>query len=82
MYADLGVGEYWRFDATGGEFYGEWLVRERLADGEYRRLELRQEDDGRAWSHSEVLELDLWWISGDLRFWDPVAGRLVLRREE
>ena len=32
LYAELGVGEYWRYDATGGEFYGEPLVGERLVD--------------------------------------------------
>ena len=82
LYAELGVLEYWRYDATGGEFYGEPLVGEYLEDGEYRRFELRQESDGRLWSHSEVLDLDIWWIDGDLRFWDPVAGGWLLRRDE
>ena len=82
LYAELGVAEYWRYDATGGEFYGDPLVGERLVDGEYRRFELRQESDGRVWSHSEVLNLDIWWLEDDLRFWDPVAGGWLLRREE
>ena len=82
LYADLGVGEYWRYDATGGEFYGEPLVGEYLVDGEYRRFELRHEPDGRVWSHSEVLDLDIWWLEDDLRFWDPVDGDWLLRREE
>ncbi len=47
LYAELGVGEYWRYDGTGGEFYGEPLVGERLVDGEYRRLEMRRESAGR-----------------------------------
>ena len=38
--------------------------------------------DGRVWSHSEVLNLDIWWLEDDLRFWDPVAGGWLLRREE
>ena len=82
LYADLGVGEYWRFDATGGEFYGEPLVGERLVDGEYRRLEMRRESGGRVWGHSEALNLELWWVDGDLRFWDPAAESWLLRREE
>ena len=82
LYAELGVGEYWRFDATGGEFYGEPLVGERLVDGEYRRLEMRREDDGRVWGHSDVLNLELWWTDGDLRFWDPAEKGWLLRREE
>ena len=82
LYAELGVGEYWRYDETGGDFYGEPLVGERLVDGEYRRLELHRESDGGVWCHSEVLNLDLWWYDGDLRFWDPVAGHWLLSHEE
>ena len=82
LYAELGVGEYWRYDATGRAFYGEPLVGERLVDGEYSRVELRHESDGRIWSHSEALNLDLWWVDGELRFWDPVADRWLLSQEE
>ena len=82
LYAEIGVGEYWRYDATGGEFYGEPLVGECLVDGEYRRFELRRESDGKVWSHSEALNLDLWWVDGELRFWDPVAGHWLLSQEE
>ena len=82
LYAKLGVGEYWRYDATGGEFYGEPLVGEVLVEGEYRRLEIVREDDGRVWSHSEALNLGLWWTEGDLRFWDPAVGRWLLSHEE
>ena len=51
-------------------------------DGEYRRLEMRRETDGRVWAHSEALNLELWWTDGDLRFWDPAAESWLLRREE
>ena len=82
LYAELGVTEYWRFDATGGEFYGEPLVGERLVDGEYRRLVMRVEEDGRVGGHSDVLNLELWWEDGELRFWDPVTDRWLLSQEE
>ena len=82
MYAELGVSEYWRYDSTGGNFYGEPLVGERLVDSEYLRFELRFEDDGRVWSHSDALNLDLWWTDGNLRFWDPVTGKWLLSQEE
>ena len=78
LYAEIGVSEYWRYDETGGDFYGEPLVGERLADGEYRRLEMHVEDDGRVWGHSDALNLDLWWIDGELKYWDPVAGEWLL----
>ena len=82
LYAELGVGEYWRYDATGGQFYGEALVGERLVGGEYRRTEMHGDSDGRTWSHSEALNLDLWWTDGELRFWDPVVDRWLLNQEE
>ena len=82
LYAEIGVGEYWRYDATGGAFYGEPLVGEVLVEGEYRRLEMVREADGRVWSHSEALNLDLWWVDGELRFWDPVVDRWLLSQEE
>ena len=74
LYAWLGIGEYWRFDATGGEFYGEPLVGEVLVDGEYQRLEVQQNDDGLLWGHSPALGLDLCWEGGRLRFYDPATG--------
>ena len=82
LYARLGVSEYWRYDSTGGEFYGEPLVCERLVDGEYHRIEMHDEDDDSVWSHSNALNLDLWWIGGELRFWDPAARDWLLSHEE
>ncbi|MCY4578679.1 MAG: Uma2 family endonuclease [Chloroflexi bacterium] len=82
LYAELGVSEYWRYDSTGGDFYGEPLAGERLVDGAYRRFELRAENDGRMWGHSDALNLDLWWTDGELRFWDPAAGQWLLSQEE
>ena len=82
LYARLGISEYWRYDSTGGEFYGEPLMGEYLVDGEYRRFEMRHEPDGRIWAHSPTLNLDLWWEDGRLRFWDPVTERWLLNQEE
>ncbi len=82
LYAELGVTEYWRYDETGGEFYGEPLVGERLVDGKYQGLELRRESDGSVQAHSDVLGLDLMWDEGELRFWDPVAECWLLSHEE
>ena len=82
LYAEIGVGEYWRFDPSGGDFYGEPLVGERLVDGEYERFELRHQEDGSVRSHSEALNLELQWIDGELRFWDPVKGERLLNQQE
>ncbi len=82
LYARLGVTEYWRYDPTGSDFYGEPLVGERLVDGEYERMEMNGESDGRVWGLSEVLNLEFWWDGGELRFWDPVGGVWLLNYEE
>ena len=82
LYAEIGVGEYWRYDGTGGDYYGEALVGERLVDGEYERFPMRSEDDGSVWSHSDALNLDLWWVDGELRFWDAVGEQWLLSHEE
>ena len=82
LYAEIGVLEYWRYDATGGDFYGEPLVGERLVDGEYRRLELRYAGDGSVRAISEVLNLELCWADGELRFWNPVEQHWLLSQEE
>ena len=82
LYARLAIPEYWRYDSTGGEFYGEPLVGEYLADGEYRRLDMHTEPDGRVWAHSPILNLDLWWDDGRLHFWDPMADQWLLNQKE
>ena len=75
LYAELGIEEYWRFDSTGGDFYREPLVGERLVDGEYQRLEVGFDADGRVRGHSDVLNLDICWEDGHLRAYEPVDGR-------
>ena len=82
LYADLGIGEYWRYDQTGGRFYREPLVGERLVGGEYQRLEMRREPDGSVWGHSDALNLDLWWVEGELRYWDPGQAKWLLTHQE
>ena len=82
IYAMMGVREYWRYDQMGGTFYGEPLVGERLVNGEYQRLKMRGRKDGPVWARSDVLNLDLWWIEGELRIYDPVQSRWELSYEE
>ena len=82
LYAHLGISEYWRYDQTGGDFYGDPLVGERLVNGEYQPLQMREDDDGRIWARSPALNLDLYWDAGDLRYWDPVAEEWLLNYEE
>ncbi len=73
-YAGYGVGEYWRFDHTGGRYHDAALAGERLVGGAYEPLRITAEPGGVIWGHSPVLGLDLCWDEGHLRVYDPVAG--------
>ena len=81
-YAALGIGEYWRFDPSGGEYHDVPLAADTLVNGEYVPVEIVAESDGRRWGYSETLELELWWEEGTLRFRDRVSGEFLLTPEE
>ena len=76
-YAGYGVREYWRFDHTGGRYHDAPLAGDRLVAGEYEPLPIHEEPDGVRWGHSPVLGLDLCWEAGELRMYDPVAGKYL-----
>ena len=82
LYARIGFGEYWRFDGSGGDFYGEPLVGEYLADGEYHRFDVAPDGEGRPHGYSPALRLWLYWEGGRLRFYDPATGEWLLNRAE
>ncbi len=81
-YERLLVGEYWRFDNTGGEYHDRALAGDLLVDGRYVDIELHVEADGMIWGHSPALGLDLCWDNGRLRFYDPVAGEYLRSHSE
>ena len=68
--------EYWRFDPTGGELYGEALWGGTLVDGQYRSIPLTTEPDGVLKGYSDILHISLCWIEegNRLRFYDPATG--------
>ena len=75
LYAAIGIGEYWRYDPTeNSRYYGERLVGERLVDGEYQRLPVAPDAEGRPRGYSPTLELDLVWEDRILRFYNPTTG--------
>ena len=83
LYAQIGIGEYWRYDPTKTSIhYGEKLVGERLVNGRYERLPLSRMPDGSPWGYSPTLDLDLCWTDETLRFYDPAAGRYLPTRVE
>ena len=81
-YAALGIGEYWRFDPSGGDFHDRHIAGDTLIDGEYVPVEIVEESDGGRWGYSEVLGLELWWEEGTLRFRDPASGQFLPTPEE
>jgi hypothetical protein len=77
IYAQIGIREYWRFDSTGGEIYGEPLVGEELAGGGYRRIALTTEPDRVLKGYSSALRLWLCWQDGMLKFYDERTGEYL-----
>ncbi len=73
-YARLGVMEYWRFDPSDGEYHDQPLAGDLLVGGDYHPIETHYEPDGAIWGRSAALELDLYWLDGDLRFYDYERG--------
>ena len=82
IYADMGAGEYWRFDSLGDQF-SPVLIGERLVDGEYERIDVYADESGILRGYSPALGLDLCVLdSGDLRFYDPVGREWLLSHGE
>ena len=82
IYSRIGIGEYSRFDASGGDHYGEPLVGEYLQGGQYRRFDINTSAEGVAWGHSPALNLDIYWGDIHLQYFDPVAGEWLLGLKE
>ena len=74
LYARIGIGEYWRFDPTGGRHYGYPLAGDILADGAYQPLDLTLEDDGMLWGYSQTLDLCLCAKDRRLLYYDRKSG--------
>ncbi len=59
IYAYIGIGEYWMFDPTGGELYGQALTGFRLVDGAYEPIEMTPNEHGLDSGYSDALRLRL-----------------------
>ena len=81
-YARYGVPEYWRFDPTGQERYPEPLAGDRLVGNEYQPIAIEQTGDGLYRGHSDVLNLDVCWEHGQLRWYDPVARAYIMTHND
>lgn len=77
-FAELGVGEYWRCDPTGGDLMSPHLQGDRRCGDAWEPLEVRGDGTGGLVGHSPVLGLDIHCQPPKLRFFDPAAGRWLL----
>ena len=59
-YAALGIPEYWRFDPTG-EYNGDYLAGDRLADGRYQPIAIERLGEGLWQGYSQALDVHLQW---------------------
>ena len=77
LYAEIGIAEYWRFDRTGGDFYGQPLAGDRLENGVYQPIELTTEPDGVLKGYSPAMRLSLCWQDSNLKFYLPESGQYL-----
>ena len=77
LFADIGIGEYWRFDPTGGRHYGYPLAGDLLVDGTYQPIELTREEDGMLWGYSQALDLCLCAQGPRLMYYDRKTGQYL-----
>ena len=81
-YERFGVGEYWRFDPSDGEYHDTALAGDRLVDGVYERIAIEELGEGRFRGYSEALGLYVCWENGMLRFFDPVSESYLRSHKE
>ena len=81
-YERFGIGEYWRFDPSGGEYHDAALAGDLLVDGVYEPIAIEVLGEGRLRGYSDVLGLYVCWEDGILRFFDPLTERYLDTHEE
>ena len=82
LYANMSVGEYWRFDRTGGLHHDAALAGDQLVNEAYEPITTTTEPDGMIWAYSPALGLDLCWRNGELLFRNPATGEFLLNQQQ
>ncbi len=81
-YAAFGVGEYWRFDYSGGRYHDAPLAGDRLIQGGYEPIPVAEDRSGKLFGmlsgYSPVLDLYLCWDGGKLRFYDTKTDEFLM----
>ena len=72
------IPEYWRFDATGGDYHDAALAGDRLGDGRYEPVLIERMDGGGVRGYSDTLGLYVCWDAGELRWYDPRTDSYLL----
>ena len=80
-YAALAIPEYWRFDEDG-RYDGARLAGDRLVDGRYEPIPIRQIEEDVLEGYSRILNLHLRWERGQLGWYDPATGRHICTFED
>lgn len=81
IYRALGVMEYFQYDPSG-DYLNPILQGLRLVNGEYEPIAANNISFDTLRLYSEVLELELHLISGELRFRDPQTGEFLKTHKE
>lgn len=78
-----GIREFWMYDATGGQYYGEPLSwRMQDDNGSYQPMPVTRVADGAYWGYSPALRLCVCAERKRLRFYDPINGKYLLNLAE
>ena len=81
-YERYGIPEYWRFDATGGDYHDAALAGDMLVDGRYEPIDIERDGDSYYWGYSDTLGLYVCWDAGKLRWYDPRTDSYLLTSDE
>ena len=81
-YERYGIPEYWRFDATGGDYHDAALAGDMLVDGRYEPIDIERDGDSYYWGYSDTLGLYVCWDAGRLRWYDPRTDNYLLTSDE
>ncbi len=80
LYQRLEVQEYWRFDPTGGQLYGQPITGERLVNGQYEEYPSGYGADGSMRTPSELLDVVFYWNGEEFDALDPSTGLTIDKR--
>ena len=73
---------WWIPDGTTGRYHGARLAGDRLVDGRYEPIAIKELEDGVLEGYSAVLNLRIRWEQGELHWHDPATGRHILTYDD